>query len=80
MDEISFDTPKFRIGETRSPTYQSMASALMKMYDPQGLMEPIRVMLKSLYSRNIKLTAHIYALLVSEFKYKPGIDKTGSSC
>lgn len=35
-------------------TYQDMASELMKMYDPQGLMEPVRAVFKSLYSRFIK--------------------------
>lgn len=52
-DEISFDTAKFRI-RMKERTYQGMALALMRMYDPQGLMEPIRAIFKSLYSKVIK--------------------------
>lgn len=51
-DEISFNTEKFKIGE-QERTYQGMASALMRVYDPQGIMEPIRAVFKSLYSKII---------------------------
>lgn len=54
-DKIIFSTEKFRIKpKSKKPTYQDMASALMKMYDPQGLIEPIRAIFKSMYSKEIK--------------------------
>lgn len=52
-DEIRFDTKAFELKE-ETPNYQDLASALMKLYDPQGLMEPIRAIFKSLYSKFIK--------------------------
>ena len=53
LDKIEFDTSLYQINK-ESPTYNDMASALMKLYDPQGLMEPIRAAFKTIYSREIK--------------------------
>lgn len=54
QDQIKFNTSLYRINKAE-PSYNDMVSVLMKLYDPQGLMEPISAAaFKSIHSVEIK--------------------------